>query len=55
VPLTDEALAAADVVVILTDHTNIDYDHVVAKAQLVVDTRNATRKVAASRENVVKA
>lgn len=55
VPLTDEALANADVVVILTDHSEIDYDRVVEKAKLVIDTRNATRKVKGSRETVVKA
>ncbi|MHB8073902.1 nucleotide sugar dehydrogenase [Desulfosporosinus fructosivorans] len=54
VPLTDEVLAAADGVVILTDHTNIDYSRVVAKAQLVVDTRNATKNVLENRNKIVK-
>jgi len=54
VPL-DEALAAADVVVIATDHSCIDYEQVVAKSKLVVDTRNATKKVKAGREKIVKA
>jgi UDP-N-acetyl-D-glucosamine dehydrogenase len=42
VPLTDEALAAADCVLILTDHPDFDYGRIVAEAGLVVDTRNAT-------------
>jgi UDP-N-acetyl-D-glucosamine dehydrogenase len=42
VGLDDEELEAADCVVIVTDHTDVDYGRVVAKARLVVDTRNAT-------------
>jgi UDP-N-acetyl-D-glucosamine dehydrogenase len=42
VQLTDEEIEAADCVVIITDHSGIDYPHVVAKARLVVDTRNVT-------------
>jgi UDP-N-acetyl-D-glucosamine dehydrogenase len=34
--------AAYDCVVIVTDHTAIDYDELVERAQLVVDLRNAT-------------
>ena len=37
--------AAYHAVVILTDHTSIDYLQVVQEARLVVDTRNATRMV----------
>jgi UDP-N-acetyl-D-glucosamine dehydrogenase len=54
VDLSDEALAAADVVVILTQHEGVDYDRVVAKAARVYDTRNATRNVTANREKVRK-
>jgi UDP-N-acetyl-D-glucosamine dehydrogenase len=41
VPLTDEELQAADCVIIVTDHTKIDYERVCSLATLVVDTRNA--------------
>ncbi len=54
VELTDEALTAADLVVILTDHSAVDYDRVVAKASRVYDTRNATRDVAEHREKIKK-
>ncbi|HUS89408.1 MAG TPA: nucleotide sugar dehydrogenase [Desulfosporosinus sp.] len=54
VPLTDEVLADADSVLILTDHSNVDYERVVAKARLVVDTRNATKNVLENREKIVK-
>ena len=54
VDLTDDALAGADLVVILTSHAAVDYDRVVAKAHRVYDTRNATRNVTGSREKVRK-
>ena len=41
VELTDEKLAASDAVVIVTDHSEIDYGRVTKLAKLVVDTRNA--------------
>ena len=40
-PLTDEELSAADCVIIVTDHSEIDYKRVCATAPLIVDTRNA--------------
>jgi UDP-N-acetyl-D-glucosamine dehydrogenase len=43
VDLTEPVVRSADCVVITTDHQNVDYDMVVRNAQLVVDTRNATR------------
>jgi UDP-N-acetyl-D-glucosamine dehydrogenase len=41
VELTDEELKAADCVVIVTDHSGIDYHRVTASTPLIVDTRNA--------------
>jgi UDP-N-acetyl-D-glucosamine dehydrogenase len=40
VELTDDALANADAVVILTDHTDFDYARVVARARVLVDARH---------------
>ena len=54
VELTDEELAAADLVVILTDHSGIDWERVVARSQRVYDTRNATRGVREGREKIRK-
>jgi UDP-N-acetyl-D-glucosamine dehydrogenase len=42
VPFNDGELARADAVVIITDHSSVDYQRVVDLAALVVDTRNAT-------------
>ena len=41
--LTDELLASQDLVVIVTDHAAVDTARVVAQAQRIFDTRNATR------------
>jgi UDP-N-acetyl-D-glucosamine dehydrogenase len=41
VPFTDAALRAADAVMVVTDHSSIDYKRVCRNAQLVIDTRNA--------------
>ena len=40
VDLTQEELAAADCVVLITDHTEVDYELVARSARLVFDTRN---------------
>jgi UDP-N-acetyl-D-glucosamine dehydrogenase len=45
VDLTDEAIAAADCVVITTKHSNVDYNRVVKHALAVVDTRNACKDI----------
>lgn len=41
VGLNDQEISAADCVVIVTDHSGIDYARVIELAPLVVDTRNA--------------
>jgi UDP-N-acetyl-D-glucosamine dehydrogenase len=53
VDLTDAELERADVVVVVTDHKDVDYQHVVDKATLVVDTRNVTVNVRPSRARVL--
>jgi UDP-N-acetyl-D-mannosaminuronate dehydrogenase len=42
VPLTDEALRGADAVMIVTDHSNVDYGRVKRLARVLIDTRHAT-------------
>ncbi len=41
-PLTTEVLTTADCVVIVTAHSDVDYEQVVRSAPLIVDTRDAT-------------
>lgn len=43
VELTDELIRTADLVVITTNHSNVDYHRVVDLAPAILDTRNATR------------
>jgi UDP-N-acetyl-D-glucosamine dehydrogenase len=45
VELSDEILAKADCVVFTTNHSVFDVDRIVEKAKLVVDTRNAVKRV----------
>jgi len=53
--LTADFLAEQDCVLIATAHSAYDYDFIVKHAQLVVDTRNATRNVLSGREKIVSA
>lgn len=53
--LTPEYLAAQDCVLIVTDHTQVDYAHVVKYAKLVLDTRNCTRNVTEGTEKIRRA
>jgi UDP-N-acetyl-D-glucosamine dehydrogenase len=52
-PLTQETLHAADIVIITTDHSDFDYDFIVRESKRVIDTRNATKAVRHHREKIV--
>lgn len=43
--LTEEVVGEADLVVIATDHSNLDYSWLVDHSRCILDTRNATKKV----------
>ena len=53
VELTPEHLGSYDCVLIATDHTSYDYESIVKNAKLVVDTRNATRRIKHGGQNIV--
>lgn len=53
VELSREELEKSDCVVIITDHSDVDYENVVNRASLVVDTRNATKNVKCNRSNII--
>ncbi len=53
IPLDAKTLASYDCVIIATDHTSYDYAAIVESAQLVVDTRNTTRRLLRHREKIV--
>jgi len=49
--LTEEVLKAADLVMVTTAHTTVDYDFVAEHADLIFDTKNAMKNVK-KRENI---
>jgi UDP-N-acetyl-D-glucosamine dehydrogenase len=54
VPLEKEVIQAADCVIIATDHSNVNYEWVVAHAPLVLDTRNVTKHLGMGPGRVIK-
>ncbi|HEV2696509.1 MAG TPA: nucleotide sugar dehydrogenase, partial [Terriglobales bacterium] len=44
-----ENLGQYDCVLIVTDHSDYDYERIVRESQLVVDTRNATRAISSAK------
>jgi UDP-N-acetyl-D-glucosamine dehydrogenase len=53
VPLDPRAIANYDCVLIATDHSSYDYAGILEAAKLVIDTRNATRRLLRNREKIV--
>lgn len=55
-PLTEKSLKRFDCVVIATDHSSYDYNFIAKHSKLIVDTRNAMKRVCGSkRRKIVKA
>ena len=54
VDLTSAVVGDQDVVVIITDHSDVDYKMVAGKAKLVFDTRNIMGRLGIRGENIVK-
>jgi UDP-N-acetyl-D-glucosamine dehydrogenase len=53
VPLTDRNLRKYDCAIIVTDHSQFDYRRILKNSRLVIDTRNATKKI--KNKKIVKA
>jgi len=53
VELSDEMLRWADAVVVITDHKQVDYQHVANVATLVVDTRNVMATTSPAQARVI--
>jgi len=53
VDLAPKTIASYDCVIIATDHSSYDYAAIVEAAKLVVDTRNATRRISEHRDKIV--
>lgn len=54
-PLTESLLHQVDAVVVVTDHTPIDYQWIVKHAPLIIDTRNVTKNLKQWNHKIVKA
>ncbi len=48
-PLSAALISSSDCVLVITHHADFDYELVVNKAALIIDTRNATRRFSGSR------
>lgn len=55
VPLTQEALASCDCVVLATDHSSYDYDFIRDNAPLIIDTRGVYHKSPRDNGKIVQA
>jgi UDP-N-acetyl-D-glucosamine dehydrogenase len=53
VPISAVTLGKYDAAVIATDHSSYDYHAIVDGSKIVVDTRNATRRVTRNRDRIV--
>ena len=51
-PLSEEIVASCDLVIITTDHSNIDYQWLVDKSKRIFDTRNTTKQVTGGRVKI---
>ena len=53
VPVSKDTLVHYDAAIIATDHSSYDYHAIVDGSKLVIDTRNATRRVTRNRNRIV--
>ena len=54
IELSQETLSNPDIVIILTDHSSVDYEEVCRHARLILDTRNATKNVNTPSARIVR-
>jgi len=54
-PLSAKLLKSVDAAMIIADHSAYDYGWIAEHAPLIIDTRNATRKVRKHRDRIIKA
>ncbi len=53
--ITPEILAEMDAVIIVTDHSDYDFEEIVKFSRIVVDTRNATKDVKDKQDKIIMA
>ncbi len=52
--LTDEFISLADCVIITTDHSKYDFENIAKHANLIIDTRNATKSVQNAEVKIIR-
>ncbi len=52
-PFTKDSFKDSDCVVIVTDHSNVDYKFVAKNSKLIVDTRNVLKDIK-DRSNIIR-
>ncbi|MCC8180408.1 MAG: nucleotide sugar dehydrogenase, partial [Planctomycetes bacterium] len=55
VELTPERLAGYDAVVLVTDHSDFDFQWIADRAELIIDTRNAFNSIDSGKAEIIKA
>jgi UDP-N-acetyl-D-glucosamine dehydrogenase len=55
IELNADTIKEFDAVVISTNHSSVDYNELAEHAQLILDTRNATKDVSGEKKNIYKA
>jgi UDP-N-acetyl-D-glucosamine dehydrogenase len=53
VTLSEEVIQGADCIVVITNHSNVDYDYIAQHAKVIVDTRNACKNVSNEYKNKI--
>lgn len=55
IPLSKKLLQSIDAAVVVTDHSDIDYEWIVKHVPLIIDTRNVTKNMKQWRSKIIKA
>lgn len=51
--LTEDIITEADCIVVITNHSNVDYEYIAKHAKVIVDTRNACKNISAKYKNKI--
>lgn len=52
-PISEKPLKSYDMVIVVTDHSSVDYQKVVRNARLLLDTRNCLKKFTAAKNKII--
>lgn len=52
-PISEKALKSYDMVIVITDHSSVNYEKLVKNAALILDTRNILKKFSAAKHKII--